>query len=152
MTTLPRLRSPVALSLPACAAAFSALALSHATPVWGIVALPALALAGALVLWPWAAVPAAVLGGAFASQVLGLDRVGSIVAVHSALVALGFLAVLIRRGIDPLWGGRVKTAADVPMLALAGTVALGALPCARDLSTLIPLPLHIPAVFLDRPG
>jgi O-Antigen ligase len=122
---LSTVRSPLALFLPAAAAALATLTLQHGSTTTTLIGAVAVLTTAALVAWPWAAVPLAVLGGALASQILGLDRVGPIVAVHLSLVALGFLAVLVRRGVDPPWGRRMTTAADLPMLAFAGAIVLG---------------------------
>lgn len=125
MTALGLLRHPAALALPGAAGALAAVLLSsYPTPI-GVAALGGAAVLCALVLWPWAAIPVTVIGGALASQALGLERVEPVVAVHAALVVAGFLAVALRRGLDPVWGRRVVTPADRPMVAFGVVIALG---------------------------
>lgn len=120
-------RYPVGLALPALAGAAAAAAFAgYPQTRYAAAALVCVIVAGSLTVWPWAALPVVVLGGELASQVLGLSRVTPVVAVHVALVALGFLAVVLRRGLDQRWGRRVATPADAPMVALAAAIALGA--------------------------
>jgi hypothetical protein len=119
------LRDPLALALPASASALAVLALSRYPAPTAFVSLLAVAGLCALVVWPWAALPAAIVGGTLATQLMGLDRVTPVVVVHGALLAVGFLAVAVRRAIDPAWGPRVSTSADLPMLALAAAILLG---------------------------
>lgn len=93
---------------------------------YALVGVGAVVVTYALVVWPWATLPVAVIGGALASQLLGLDRVSPIVAVHLHLVAFGSLAVLLRRGLDRQAPKRVRTPVDVGMLAFAAMIAVGA--------------------------
>lgn len=117
------MRYPAALALPAVAGGLAALALAARTPQMAAV-LVCITIVAVLAVWPWAALPVTVIGGSSASEALGLEAVGSVVAVHTALLALGFLAVGIRRSLDPGWG-RISTPADGPMLVLAAGIALG---------------------------
>jgi hypothetical protein len=116
-------RYPAALVLPAAAGGLVALALTAPTPHMAA-ALGGLTIVGALTIWPWAALPVAVIGGSVASTALGVEGVTSVVAVHTGLLALGFLALGLRRAVDSSWR-RMSTPADVPMLVLAAGVALG---------------------------
>lgn len=127
MTALGVLRHPLGLLLPTGAGAATALVLASSPPRLGLAALGVLVAVPALVLWPWAALPVTIVGGVVVAQALGLNRVGPVVAVHVVLAALGFLGVVIRRAVNPLWGHRVATRADLPMLAFAAAVLLGAL-------------------------
>lgn len=124
--TLALARHPALVVLPAAAGALAAFLLGTFPPAVALVALGAPILACALVVWPWATLPTAILAGTLASQALGLDRVTPIIAVHVTLAALGLLAVLLRRGLDPAWGPRARTPADWPMIAFAAVLVLGA--------------------------
>jgi len=118
------IRYPAVLTLPAAAGGLVALAAAAPTPHLAS-ALSCLVVVVGLAIWPWAALPVAVIGGFLVSSALGRDEVDSVVAVHAALLALGFLAVGLRRAADPTWR-RVDTVADGPMIALACAVVLGA--------------------------
>jgi len=117
-------RYPATLALPAIAGALVALSLAARTPYLAAV-LACVAVLAALTVWTWAALPVAVVGGSATSAALGLEGVTAVVAVHAGLLALGFLALGLRRAIDASWS-RVATPADLPMLVLAAAVALGA--------------------------
>lgn len=116
-------RYPAALALPAAAGGLAALALAARTPQMAVV-LVCITIISALAVWPWAALPVTVIGGSSASEALGVEAVGSVVAVHAALLALGFVAVGIRHALDPSWR-RISTPADGPMLVLAAAIPLG---------------------------
>jgi hypothetical protein len=117
-------RFPAALVLPAAAGGLVAIALAARTPHMALT-LGGLTILGALTVWPWAGLPVAVIGGSAASTALGIEGVTSVVAVHTGLLALGFLAVGLRRAVDTSWR-RMATPADTPMLMLAAAVALAA--------------------------
>lgn len=117
--------SLLALVTSAMAGALVALA-STGNGLYAGVGVVAVMLTCALVLWPWATLPVAIIGGALASQLLGLDRVSPIVAVHLYVVLCASVAVVLRRGVDRQAPMRVRTPADLLMLAVAAVVALGA--------------------------
>jgi len=124
--TLAAVRHPAIFALPAGAGALTAFVLGTYPPSVALAALSIPITACALVIWPWAALPVATVVGTVATQALGLERVTPVIAVHGILVAVGFVAVAVRAAFDPTWERRVKTRADVPMLAFAGAILLGA--------------------------
>ena len=124
--TAATIARPALLVVPAAAGAFAAFVVgTHPTPV-GIAAVAAPVLVCALALWPWATLPVAIVGGALAAEVIGLESVPHVIAAHVALAGVGVLGVALRRAVDPAWGGRVATRADVPMAAFAVAVVVGA--------------------------
>jgi hypothetical protein len=125
MSTPVLWRHSAALALPAAGGTLATLlAVTFPAPV-AAAALAGPAALAALVVWPWAALPVAIVGGALAAQVLGLEGVAAVTAAHIGLAGAGFLAVGLRRVLDPAWGVRVATPADRPMILFGALVALG---------------------------
>ncbi|MGP3924096.1 O-antigen ligase family protein [Streptomyces sp. 8N616] len=76
--------------------------------------------------WPYAILPAGIVGGTVAVGALGDTRVSLVVAVHAGILAIGCLALLARRTLLRTDDRPTRTAADVPMLAVAGLLPLAA--------------------------
>lgn len=124
--TAVAVRQPALFALPLGAGALAAFVLGTYPPAVALAALSLPILACALVIWPWAAIPVATVGGTLAGEAVGLESVTAVITVHGTLVAVSFVAVAVRAAFDPSWERRVETRADIPMLAFAGAILLGA--------------------------
>ena len=82
----------------------------------------------AFVLWPYLILPAGMVGGELASKALHAETaVADVVAVHTAILAVGCLALLIRRAFLPAAGQPPLGADAGPMRTLVAFLAVATL-------------------------
>jgi hypothetical protein len=77
------------------------------------------------VLWPWSVLPVGVVGVTAATPLLGDGHLTFIVLLHTGVLALGSVALLLRRIVSAPGDSPVRTIADAPMLAMVAIVLLG---------------------------
>ncbi|WP_338894354.1 O-antigen ligase family protein [Streptomyces sp. TG1A-60] len=80
-----------------------------------------------LVLWPWAVLPVGIVGGVAATKALGTSDVTFITVLHIGVLAIGCLALLVRRAASAADDRPRRTAVDQAMALLAVIALAGAL-------------------------
>jgi hypothetical protein len=75
-------------------------------------------------LWPWSVLPVGIVGATAVSPVLTDGHLTFIVGLHVGVLALGSLALLVRRAMSFPGDEPVRTAADARMLGMAAITLL----------------------------
>lgn len=129
LLTVPRkLVVPASAACLAGALGFAGTYSAHMLP-GRLSILPAAALLClvAFILWPWAVLPVGVVGGVAATKVLGNSDVAFVTALHVGVLAIGCLALLVRRAASAADDEPRRTSVDQAMALLAVIALAGAL-------------------------
>jgi hypothetical protein len=123
-----RLTVPASAALVAAMLGFAGASLVELLPGRvAVLSAAALLCLVAFILWPWAALPVGIVGGIAATKALGSSDVTFITAVHVGVLAVGCLALLMRRAAASADDEPRRTRADGAMALLALIVLAGAL-------------------------